>query len=106
MAPTRLSRTEFAIWVAAAVAVVGLPLLLPIFSIVQLTVFLIFCLLAVSLDLAWGLAGLLSFGHAAFFGVGGYAYGILAVNGLATPAALLAGGTSRAPLGRILEYVD
>ncbi|MBX5452743.1 MAG: branched-chain amino acid ABC transporter permease [Acidobacteriia bacterium] len=105
MAPTRLSRTEFAIWVAAAVAVVGLPLLLPIFSIVQLTVFLIFCLLAVSLDLAWGLAGLLSFGHAAFFGVGGYAYGILAVNGLATPAALLAGGISGALLAGILGYV-
>ncbi len=105
MAPAGLSRAEFAIWLAAVVAVVGLPLLLPIFSVVQLTVFLIFCLLAVSLDLAWGLAGLLSFGHAAFFGVGGYAYGILALNGLATPAALLAGGVAGALLAGILGYV-
>ncbi len=38
----------------------------------------ILALAAVGLNLALGLGGLVSFGHAAFFGVGGYAAGILA----------------------------
>lgn len=38
----------------------------------------ILALAAVGLNLALGLGGLVSFGHAAFFGIGGYAAGILA----------------------------
>jgi branched-chain amino acid transport system permease protein len=38
----------------------------------------IMALAAVGLNLALGLGGLVSFGHAAFFGIGGYACGILA----------------------------
>ena len=38
----------------------------------------IFALAAVSLDLLIGYAGLSSFGHAAFFGLGAYTVGILA----------------------------
>jgi len=38
----------------------------------------ILALAAVGLNLALGLGGLVSFGHAAFFGIGGYAMGILA----------------------------
>src|SRR5690554_5049850 len=37
---------------------------------------------AVGLNLALGLGGLVSFGHAAFFGIGGYAAGILAQHAL------------------------
>jgi len=40
----------------------------------------ILALAAVGLNIALGLGGLVSFGHAAFFGVGGYAAGILAVH--------------------------
>lgn len=36
-----------------------------------------FALFALGLDLIWGLGGILSFGQAAFFGVGAYALGIL-----------------------------
>jgi branched-chain amino acid transport system permease protein len=43
--------------------------------------FLIYALAAVSLDLILGYGGLVSFGHAAFFGVGGYVVGILAFHG-------------------------
>jgi ABC-type branched-subunit amino acid transport system permease subunit len=71
MAPARLSVVEPLLWIAAAIGLALLPLVLSIFQVVQITVFLIFCLLAVSLDLSWGLAGLLSFGQAAFFGIGG-----------------------------------
>ena len=89
MAATRISAPELALWAAAIAAIAGLPTVVSMFSIVQLTVYLIFCILAVSLDLAWGLAGLLSFGQAAFFGIGGYAYGICGINGLPTLAASL-----------------
>ena len=41
----------------------------------------ILALAAVGLNLALGLGGLVSFGHAAFFGIGGYAAGILATHG-------------------------
>jgi branched-chain amino acid transport system permease protein len=37
-------------------------------------------ILALSLDLIWGYCGLLSFGQAAFFGLGGYTYAIAAMN--------------------------
>ncbi len=38
--------------------------------------FLCLAILAMSLDLLWGVGGLLSFGHGAFFGLGGYALGL------------------------------
>lgn len=42
----------------------------------------ILALAGVGLNLALGLGGLVSFGHAAFFGIGGYALGILASHAL------------------------
>lgn len=42
----------------------------------------ILALAAVGLNLALGLGGLVSFGHAAFFGIGGYAAGLLSAEGL------------------------
>lgn len=44
-----------------------------------LTRILIFALLAMSLDLAYGYAGMISLGHAAFFGAGAYAIGLLQI---------------------------
>ena len=38
---------------------------------------LVFALAAVSLDLILGFGGMVSFGHAAFVGIGGYVVGIL-----------------------------
>ncbi len=38
--------------------------------------FLCYALLAVAIDLVWGFCGILSLGHAAFFGLGGYAMGM------------------------------
>ena len=48
------------------------------FTITLATRAVIFALAAVGLNIALGLGGLVSLGHAAFFGVGGYAMGILA----------------------------
>ena len=40
------------------------------------TLLLIWALFALSLGLMWGYAGMLSFGHAAYFGLGAYTYAI------------------------------
>ena len=44
------------------------------------TLLAIWALFALSLGLMWGYAGILSFGHAAYFGLGAYAYAITAMN--------------------------
>lgn len=43
---------------------------------------MIFAIAAVSLDLILGYGGMVSFGHAAYLGIGGYAVGILAFHGM------------------------
>ena len=65
-------------------------LLLPLYSqlsgnVFALTLFtriVIFALAAVSLNLIMGYGGMMSFGHAAYLGIGGYAVGILAFEGV------------------------
>ncbi|WP_315722523.1 MULTISPECIES: branched-chain amino acid ABC transporter permease [unclassified Bradyrhizobium] len=75
--------------VVAALVVAGL-VLLPVYSnltgnIFILTLFtriVILALSAVSLNLIMGYGGMMSFGHAAYLGIGGYAVGILAQEGI------------------------
>ncbi len=43
------------------------------FWVATLGKYLCFAILALALDLIWGYAGILSLGHGAFFGLGGYA---------------------------------
>ena len=67
---------------------------------------LIFALAASSLNLILGFGGMVSFGHAAFVGVGAYAVGILMQHGiisawLAWPLALLAAGLFALLIGAI-----
>jgi branched-chain amino acid transport system permease protein len=64
--------------------------LLPLYSSLSGNVFIltlftrivIFALAAVSLNLIMGYGGMMSFGHAAYLGIGGYAVGILAHEGI------------------------
>jgi branched-chain amino acid transport system permease protein len=61
------------------------------FWISAATRILIFALAAVSLDLIVGFGGMVSFGHAAYFALGGYTVGVLAQSGLhSAPLAWLA----------------
>jgi urea transport system permease protein len=46
------------------------------YTVTLLGKFLCYALLAVSIDLIWGYAGILSLGHGAFFALGGYAMGM------------------------------
>ena len=88
--------------VVVALVACGL-VLLPLYSqlsgnIFILTLFtriVIFALAAASLNLIMGYGGMMSFGHAAYLGIGGYAVGILAYEGIGSgfiqwPVALLA----------------
>lgn len=52
------------------------PLFGPEYHIGLIARFMCFSILAVSFDLMWGYAGVISFGHAIFFGFGAYAMGI------------------------------
>ena len=69
---------------AAALCGVALALVLPsfveVFVLVNLTAYIIMAILALSLALVWGYAGILCFGQSAFFGIGGYAYVIGVMN--------------------------
>lgn len=67
---------------------------------------LVFALAATSLNLILGCGGMISFGHAAFLGVGGYTVAILMQGGVASAmstwlAAMLAGGGCAAVIGAI-----
>jgi ABC-type branched-subunit amino acid transport system permease subunit len=60
----------------------------------QILIAALFCL---SLDLILGYAGIVSLGHAAFFGLGAYTAGLLAANGWGEPlSGLAAAAWSRA----------
>ena len=77
-------------WFAAwALGMLFLPLLLE--DTYTATVLTIWSLLALSLGLMWGYAGILSFGHAAYFGLGAYTYAVASINlGESTGAIILA----------------
>jgi branched-chain amino acid transport system permease protein len=73
-------------WAMAVVILVALP---PLVSALNQPYYLelarrvmIFAIAAVSLDLILGYGGMVSFGHAAYLGIGGYAVGILAYYGV------------------------
>jgi branched-chain amino acid transport system permease protein len=53
-----------------------------VFALTLFTRIVIFALAAVSLNLIMGYGGMMSFGHAAYLGIGGYAVGILATEGI------------------------
>ena len=61
-------------------ATIGLPMWLELASLLDITVYLILAILALSLALVWGYGGILCFGQSAFFGLGAYAYAIAMFN--------------------------
>ena len=81
----------------ALVAVVGVafmvltPRLAELDTVLDLTVYMIMAVLALSLALIWGYGGILCFGQSAFFGLGAYTYAIAMFNiGESTVPLLLA----------------
>jgi len=72
-----------------------------------LTEIAIWALFALSLDLILGYGGILSLGHAAFFGIGAYAAGLLAKHGIITEPvlALLVAGLAATVLGFLTSFL-
>ncbi|MDP9898486.1 branched-chain amino acid ABC transporter permease [Variovorax ginsengisoli] len=101
ISPQRLRWVEVAFWLALASCFFLLPDKLTLMSQI-----LIFGLFAVSLDMALGYAGILTVGHAAFFGAGAYAAGLLAKHGWGEPfTGLLVALVVCAALGYLLSYL-
>jgi ABC-type branched-subunit amino acid transport system permease subunit len=70
---------------------IGLPIVLDLFALLQITLYAIFGILALSLAFIWGYGGILCFGHSAFFGLGAYTYAVAVINiGESTAPLLLA----------------
>ncbi len=97
------SRAQFgALGVMLVILAVGPFLLYPVF----LMKLLCFALFACAFNLLIGYVGLLSFGHAAYFGMGGYRAGQAAkVWGLTPELAIIVGGAPAAGLGAIAGWV-
>jgi branched-chain amino acid transport system permease protein len=97
----RWYRAEVGFWSLPVAAFFLLPGYLVLGSQILIT-----ALFALSLDLILGYAGILSLGHAAFFGVGAYTAGLLAMYGWGEPlSALLVAGTAAALLGYAVSWL-
>jgi branched-chain amino acid transport system permease protein len=95
VASPRVRAVEVAFWIAPFVAFFVLA-----DRRVLLSQVFIYGLLAMSLDLILGYAGIMSLGHAAFFGAGAYTAGLLARHGWTEPlSGLLAAGATAAIAG-------
>ncbi|MBS0245810.1 MAG: branched-chain amino acid ABC transporter permease [Proteobacteria bacterium] len=102
LARARWHPLEFVFWIAAFSAI----WLLPNKHLI-LTEIAWLALFALSLDLILGYAGILSLGHAAFFGVGSYAAALLAKHGIITEPvlALVAAGLIAAVVGFATSFL-
>lgn len=97
----RLHVAEAAPWLLAIVLYFMLPGYLALGS--QIVVMILF---ALSLDLILGYAGIVSLGHAAFFGVGAYAAALLAKHGWGEPiTGLMVAGAAAALVGVLSGWV-
>src|SRR5580700_8716278 len=79
-ARTRWQPIEIVFWIATLLPYVLVPSYLTLASQIAIT-----ALFALSLDLILGYAGIVSLGHAAFFGLGAYSAGLLAKHGWGEP---------------------
>jgi branched-chain amino acid transport system permease protein len=98
----RWTPLEVVFWLVTAATIYFLPT-----RHLILTEIAILALFALSLDLILGYAGIISLGHAAFFGFGGYAAGLLAKHALVTEPvlALILAGLAAAILGFVTSFL-
>jgi ABC-type branched-subunit amino acid transport system permease subunit len=106
--PQTLGNSRF-FWVGFLVVLallVCLPFYASRFQTINASNIAISSILAMSLCLIWGYGGILSLGQAAFFGIGGYAYGIVGMNLIRahgnTDLAILAGMAAPALFAAVL----
>ncbi|HEX4987094.1 MAG TPA: ATP-binding cassette domain-containing protein [Burkholderiales bacterium] len=94
--------------VLAAAALLAAPSLSTA-TLLKSTLWLSFGIVALSLALVWGVAGIFSFGQNAFFGIGGYVFAVTAINVFPatgeTLTAMALGACAAAAFAAILGYV-
>src|SRR5262245_11650710 len=93
----RWSAVEIAFWLAALVPFVLFPSYLTLASQIAIT-----ALFAISVDLVLGYAGIITLGHAMFFGIGAYSSGLLSQAGWGEP---LSGLVFAAAVAGFVGYV-
>jgi branched-chain amino acid transport system permease protein len=99
--PQCWSRGEVVFWLAPVAVFFLLPGYLVLGSQILIT-----AMFALSLDLILGYAGIVSLGHAAFFGAGAYTAGLLSVHGWGEPlSGLLVAGIVAAALGFATSFL-
>ncbi|RFP17783.1 branched-chain amino acid ABC transporter permease [Duganella sp. BJB488] len=97
----RWSPLEIAFWLLPVVAYFAFPGYLVLISQIMIV-----GLFALSLDLMLGYAGIVSLGHAAFFGLGAYTAGLLSVHGWSEPfSGLLAGAVVAGLFGFVVSFL-
>jgi branched-chain amino acid transport system permease protein len=100
-AQIRWRAIEVVFWLALLLPVWVTPNYLSLASQVAIT-----ALFALSLDLILGYAGIVSLGHAAFFGFGAYTAGLLAKHGWGEPlSGLLISGLAAGLLGYLVSFI-
>jgi len=98
--------------IVCGVILLILPLFISSYLQTMVTKVLIFAILAMSLDVIFGYTGLLSLGHAAYFGVAGYTTGVLITRygiesfWLSAPMGILAAGLVSAVFGLVALRVS
>jgi len=102
------SRAFWVGFVAVVLLAASYPMFVTAYGVISFTTFYIWVLLALSLCFVWGYAGIFSFGQTAFFGVGGYSFGVVGTNLLdvtgGTTLALLAAIVVPAIVAAVLGY--
>ena len=104
----RIASTETLAALLLLVPLLAVPWAFKPYTANVLAVYMIYGILALSLTLIWGYAGIMSFGQTAFFGIGAYAYGAIGLNWInrtqQTHAALVGGLVAAALLAAVVGY--
>jgi len=97
----RWSPVEIVFWLATLLPFIFFPTYLPLASQVAIA-----ALFAISVDLVLGYAGIVTLGHAMFFGLGAYAAGLLSVYGWGEPiTGLLFAGVFAGLVGFVASFL-
>ena len=90
--------------VVGALALGLVPAFADFFVVLQLTLYMAYAVLALSLAFVWGYGGMFSFGQAAFFGLGGYTYAVVGLNAADTTIAIIAAVLLPMAFAAVLGY--
>ncbi|WP_341702245.1 branched-chain amino acid ABC transporter permease [Ferrovibrio sp.] len=80
MAPSDRRNRHILVAALGMLILVGLPLVVDLITLLEVSIYIVYAILALSLGFIWGYGGILCFGQAAFFGLGAYTYAVAAIN--------------------------